>query len=129
MTNQVPKSANKAPLYEKALSTLTLEPDTAYRVLDFGCGPGELLGRLAQRVSDESRLVGVDVREGFVRHAQAAYPHIEFICHKFVDRFDFPDAEFDIVITLDTIECIPDQAALVSEIYRILRPGGVRGKE
>ena len=122
--NHTPKQTNKTPNYEKALSVLNLEPGAPYRVLDFACGRGEFLGHLAQLVGDGAQLVGVDAKEQFIQQARTELPDIEFICDKFVDKFAFADSSFDIVVTLDVIECIEDKATLIDEIHRILAPGG-----
>jgi len=36
----------------------------------------------------------------------------------------FPDEHFDLVLCLDVLEHVPDSAAIVTEIFRVLRPGG-----
>ncbi|MGR3468304.1 MAG: methyltransferase domain-containing protein, partial [Shimia sp.] len=37
----------------------------------------------------------------------------------------FPDAQFDVVFSKDSILHVPDKAALAAEVFRVLRPGGV----
>ena len=116
--------SDKSQLYQKALSILDLAPGGEYRVLDFGCGTGNFLGHVLQRVGNSSDLVGIDAKQSFIVQAQTEYPDVEFICEKFADRLAFADGSFDIVVTIDTIECIGDKEALVSEIHRVLKPGG-----
>jgi SAM-dependent methyltransferase len=114
----------KAPLFEKILSILDLKPGTNHDILDVGCGSGDLLARISVTVSDESTLIGMDAMKNPVDEARALYPSIDFRHEKFIDSFGFPDASFDMVISVDTLECIPNKVAFVAETARILRPEG-----
>jgi SAM-dependent methyltransferase len=114
----------KAPLFEKILSLLDLKPGTRHDILDVGCGSGDLLGGISDTVSDESTLIGMDAMKNPIDEARSLYPSIDFRHEKFVDSFVFPDASFDIVISVDTLECIPNKTAFVAETARILRPEG-----
>jgi SAM-dependent methyltransferase len=118
------KRSDKTRVFEKALSILDLAPGSEWRVLDFGCGKGEFLGRLSQLVAKSSELVGIDAMENPIVQAKRDYPSVEFICDKFTDRLPFPDSSFDIVATIDPIECIRDKDALINEIHRVLKPRG-----
>lgn len=114
----------KTLLFEKALELLGLSPDREYRVLDFGCGTGEFLGTLSDALGSGSRLVGYDAMEKSVAIARARYRSADFMCGRFVKELPFPEASFDVLVTIDTLECIKDKGALLTEIHRVLRPGG-----
>ena len=114
----------KKVLFEKAVSILDIVSGSDYQVLDFGCGNGELLGALSRRIGTKSRLVGYDAMEKSVAIAQARYPNADFICERFSEELPFPDASFDLFVTIDTLECIKNKEALLAEIYRVLKPGG-----
>lgn len=114
----------KAALFEKILSLLNLESGYRRDVLDIGCGSGDLLGRISNTVANESSLVGIDSRQEPINQAAALYPNIDFRHEKFIDSLPFPDSSFDIVISVDTLECIPDRESLVGEVARVLRPAG-----
>jgi ubiquinone/menaquinone biosynthesis C-methylase UbiE len=118
------KRSDKTRVFEKALSIFDLPPGSEWRVLDLGCGKGEFLGHLSQLVAKSSELIGIDAMENSIAQAKRDYPSVEFICDKFTDRISFPDASFDIVVTIDTIECIKDKDALINEIHRVLKPRG-----
>ena len=111
-------------LFEKAVSILDIVSGSDYQVLDFGCGNGELLGALSRRIGTKSRLVGYDAMEKSIAIAQARYPNADFICERFSEELPFPDASFDLFVTIDTLECIKNKEALLAEIYRVLKPGG-----
>ncbi len=114
----------KDSLFGKILSLLDLESRKRYDVLDIGCGQGDLLGRISASVTPESTLVGIDAMQKPIVHARESYPRIDFHQEKFVDSLSFPDAAFDIVLSVDTLECISDKKALVAEVARVLRPTG-----
>lgn len=76
---------------------------SAQRHLDIGCGDGYFL-----RQSPCAERFGLDKRLG----------------DEVTDRLDFPDAYFDCVTMLAVIEHIGDPRPLLSEIHRVLVPGG-----
>jgi len=114
----------KSRLFEKILLLLDLESGERYDVLDIGCGSGDFLGRMASIVARESTLIGIDSRQKPIDEAVASYLDVDFRQEKFVDSLSFPDSAFDIVISVDTLECIPNKQAFVKEVARVLRPSG-----
>lgn len=114
----------KNALFEKIASLLDLDRNRNYKVLDVGCGHGDLLGRISDSIGHESYLLGIDEAEHSVESAKESYPNLEFRREKFTDSFSFNDNSFDIVVSVDTLECIPNKSALINEIHRVLAPGG-----
>jgi len=53
-----------------------------------------------------------------------ALDQIEFIAAD-DEALPFDDASFDVCVSYTGLHCFPDPAAAVSEIARVLRPGGV----
>lgn len=117
-------SSAKTSVFEKAIETLNIAPGSTQRILDFGCGRGELLGRLFEVVGSGSRLVGFDAIGKSIEAATATYPGIEFIRGRFIEKLPFPDSAFDVVVTVDAIENVSNKELLVSEFRRVLRPSG-----
>jgi len=96
-------------------------------VLDVGCGDGGDLRRIAALVPDDARLVGVDSSAKAIETARAATAgDARFAWHQHdVSRgLPFADGEFDVLFSLNLLECVPDKDALVREMGRVLRPGG-----
>ncbi len=49
---------------------------------------------------------------------------VDGVRHEDLTRLTYPDASFDLVITSETLEHVPDLALALKEIYRVLAPGG-----
>ncbi len=96
------------------------------RVLDFGSGTGYGAHALAP---DCDRIVGVDISPDAVRHATDHYRadglRFEMISPIEVAPLPFDEGAFDTVISFQVIEHVPDAGAYLSEIVRVLAPGGV----
>lgn len=104
-----------SPNYGFIIETLAREAGEGGRVLDFGCGGGELVNLGRMRGLD---IVGADVapRKGAGPHASAAIKN---------GRLPFPDAHFDAVCANQVFEHVHDLNGALTEISRVLRPGGV----
>jgi ubiquinone/menaquinone biosynthesis C-methylase UbiE len=91
------------------------------RALDNGCGDGRFTSLLAE-VGAEA--IGVDVAETALRRARAAHPGIRFVRTPFEGPLPFDDNAFDVVWASEVIEHVADTARWLSEVRRVLRPGG-----
>lgn len=105
-------------------ATLQLSP-AGLRVLDVGCGGGILAEDFARL---GSRVTGVDpsapTLEAARRHAEQEGLGITYE-QAGGESLPLVDASFDVVCCCDVLEHVADVAAVVSEIARVLRPGGV----
>ncbi len=114
----------KKALFKKIVSILNLESGKSYDFLDIGCGKGHFLGCISEIVTPESNLCGIDAMKKAIDKAQKLYPNVNFHQDKFIDSFSFSDNSFDIIVCVDTLECIPNKALFLSEVARMLRPTG-----
>lgn len=89
------------------------------RVLDICAGPGMLTEAAAARGAEA---VGLDFAEAMVAVARARVPDAEFIQGDAQD-LPFPDESFDAVVCGYGIIHLPDPAAALAEMRRVLRPG------
>lgn len=94
----------------------------AGRVLDVGCGTGYGSAILA---SKGRHVVGIDVSEQAVSRAQASHQRddLEFTVMS-ATELDFPTASFDAAYSIQVIEHVEDVKRHLSEVVRVLRPGG-----
>jgi SAM-dependent methyltransferase len=88
-------------------------------VLDLGCGDGRLTAELRGR-----SLTGADVSEVALDRARLRVPEATLVRVAPDEPLPFGDAAFDLVLCAETIEHVRDVQLLVSEVRRVLRPGG-----
>ena len=90
------------------------------KVLDLGCGTGELCGEFC-----EANYIGVDISEAYIQYAKQKNPGYKFETMN-AASLDFPDAAFDVVLISGVLHhCAADVAqAILSEAKRVLLPGG-----
>jgi len=91
------------------------------RVLDVGCGEGWFAAAVAQAGAE---VVAVDVAEEPLRRARARYPDLDLRIVDAEGSWALEDASFDLVWVGETIEHVADTAGWLSELRRVLRPGG-----
>jgi ubiquinone/menaquinone biosynthesis C-methylase UbiE len=113
-------------LFHIATYKFVLEQVTGMRVLDYGCGSG--YGTHYVAASCKS-IVGVDIADDAIGYAKSHYK-ADNLAYQHIARADqaplpFQDEEFDVVISFQVIEHISDIDPYLSEIRRVLKPGGV----
>jgi SAM-dependent methyltransferase len=96
------------------------------KVLDAGCGTGEITLRLGQMFED-AHLLGVDVIDDHLERARAR-------CAPLSDRARFenrsifelglPNATFDLVVCRHVLQAVPHAERALAELVRVTRPGG-----
>lgn len=104
------------------LEELAALPARAGRtILDVGCGDGYDSVQFARY----GRVTGTDLAPATIADANQRYDGsgVTFVAGDFL-TLDFPSAPFDVVVTLETIAHVYDQAAFVGRCAQLLRPGG-----
>ncbi len=92
-------------------------------VLEIGCGEGYGTNILSQQVSN---IIGLDVCEDTIGYASEKYKSNNLLFEKYDGiKLPYPDETFDVVISFQVIEHIPDDLNYISEIYRVLKKGGI----
>lgn len=96
-----------------------LAPRATERVLDLGCGSGELTWAIA---SSGAATVGVDASREMIDQARAKHPTLEL---GVVDGQELRyDAEFDAVFSNAALHWMPRASEVAAGVYRALRRGG-----
>ncbi len=97
---------------------------TAERVLDVGCGTGNLSFALA-RDPGIGAICGLDRSAEYIDHADRTNSDVR-ICFRVGDacKLPFPDASFDHTLSMLMVQFIPKPDVAVREKRRVTRPGG-----
>ncbi len=113
-------------LFHLATYDFTLPYVQGKRVLDFGCGTGYGAHRIAASCAS---VMGVDVSADAVSYAQSRYsaPNLEFRTLPPVEDAPLPfaDGSIEVVLSFQVIEHVPEPAAYLSEVRRVLADDGV----
>lgn len=96
-----------------------LDPQPGQRVLDLGCGTGELTEEIARK---GAHVTGVDYAASMIDAARSRFGQLDF---RVEDAAALPfEAEFDAVFSNAALHWVKDAPAAAAGIARALRPGG-----
>ena len=99
------------------------KPPRNARVLEVGCGRGVALPTLAQRL-EPAELVGLDRDPELLAIAQARTGGVARLVEADAREMPFEDASFDLVFDFGTFFHTAGPEQMLSEIARVLAPGG-----
>src|SRR5581483_11797952 len=93
--------------------------------LDVGSGPGNVTASLARAAGSDGLALGVDISEPMLTRAVRAEagPQVGYL-RADAQRLPLRDSVFDAVVSIAMLQLIPDPAAALAEMARVLRPGG-----
>lgn len=114
-----------APWHQMVLGAAEPLIDGA-RVLEIGCGRGGFVPSLIAAGARE--VVAADFSETAVAKARShasdrGLTGVEFRVED-IEAIDLPSGSFDLVVSCETIEHVPNPRQAVAELARVLRPGG-----
>lgn len=93
------------------------------KILEVGCGTGVLARELIKLVGAMGSVTGLDLSESMLGVARKICPQVDFRQGNAMD-LPFDDAAFDVVIAPFMLMFVPEPAKAVSELQRVLKPGG-----
>ena len=100
----------------KSFFTDHIRPE--HRVIEYGCGTGEIIASV-----DAKEKVGLDIAEAMIRKAQERHPNIFFHRHDCEELY-VESGTFDVAILADIVDHIPYIPKLFASVNNSLRPGG-----
>jgi SAM-dependent methyltransferase len=101
---------------------------TGERVIDLGCGAGIDTLLAARLVSPGGRAIGLDTLPEMLAQAEAnardgAVANVEWLRGE-LESIPLPDEGVDVAISNGVLNLSPRKGRAMSEIFRVLRPGG-----
>lgn len=93
------------------------------RVVDVACGTGVLAREAARRVSPGGAVTGLDRNAGMLAVARRLSPDVEWREGR-AEALPFEDGSQDAVVSQFGLMFFEDRARALSEMWRVLRPGG-----
>jgi ubiquinone/menaquinone biosynthesis C-methylase UbiE len=102
-----------------------LDLSSGERVLDIGCGPGYLCESMGEIVGHHGAVVGIDILTDLIARCnqRKASPWLSYAVGD-ATKIDQAEASFDAVVCTQVAEYVPDVDRVLSETFRVLRPGG-----
>lgn len=100
---------------------LKLIPREARKILDIGCGDGDLSGRL--KAGAQREIVGIDKDENACRKARRTLDKV-IVSDTQKLGISYPDGYFDCLIYADVLDCLVDPLSALKEHRRYLKDGG-----
>lgn len=95
-------------------------------VLDVGCGSGLLAQDMAVLVGEAGRVTGIDVSEDMLALAKQRCADFPQVALHQAKAEDIPEADesFDAAVCTQVLLYLSDVSNALSEMYRVLKPGG-----
>ena len=117
-TNSV-LSAGNAALWRMA-TVRAVAPQPGERILDIAAGTGTSSAALQK---NGARVVALDFSAGMIEEGRRKHKKLEFV-QADAEKLPFGDNEFDAVTISFGLRNVNDPKAALSEMYRVLKPGG-----
>ncbi|MCD6270656.1 methyltransferase domain-containing protein, partial [bacterium] len=99
------------------------------KILDIGCGTGELTIRLSSLLDENGEIIGTDISSEMIKIANykknkyCKNKNLKFIVGE-ANKLPFPNNYFHFVFCLNSFHHYPNQRQALEEIYRVLKPNG-----
>lgn len=118
-------ATGRTTAFDRHYAARALRLDSARRVLDIACGPGNFTRYLSERLRGDGFAVGVDYSPPMLARALAdnSGPRVGYLRGD-ARCLPFPDETFDAVCCFGALYLIPDPLTATREMIRVLAPGG-----
>ena len=102
--------------------------DPGHRVLDYGCGPGTYVPDTAEMVGESGRVYALDIHPLAVQRVQGLAKRKQLTNVKTILSdcdTGLPDGSVDVVLLYDIFHMLSEPQAVLTELHRVLKPGGM----
>ena len=132
ITNKTIKDFNKMA----ASNEMVEEPQRCYpilmekikdddvKILDVGCGLGQILELISDKKKGNCELFGIDLTPGMVLKSRERLGDRAQIVEGDVENMPYEDGQFDLVLCMHSFHHYPFPQKAMDELYRVLSPGG-----
>lgn len=112
---------------KKAINMLNINRN--HKVLDLCCGTGQMVYYACKKVGKDTEVIGLDFNKdmlnvGYKRLNESIENYKFELLQGDAQALPFGDSSFDRVTIAFGLRNIPDKSKALSEIYRVLKPGG-----
>jgi len=95
-------------------------------ILDVGTGTGVLIPSLLKAMDNSGSILAIDISQGMLQVAMSrGFPDNVHFQLADIEEFDCPDCSFDRVMCNAVFPHFTNKHAALTEIHRLLRPGGL----
>jgi len=118
-------AAGIGDLYDAVVDALLSDLSSGCRVLDLGCGSGQIAVRAARR-NPEAFVLGLDLSQGQIARARKRGLGVPNVGFAVGDALCLPlaDGGLDLVISAAMIKHLPDRSQGLAQMQRVCREGG-----
>lgn len=99
--------------------------DSVRSVLDIGCGVGHWSAALLKILPPDALITAVDRENAWVQASRRRFPERVQVSQATAEKLPFPDDSFDMVTCQTVLIHLPDPSRALSEMLRVLKPGGL----
>ncbi len=101
------------------------EATAGERILDAGCGTGIVARTVAARLGPKAKVIGVDLNGGMIAEArrQDSDRAVSWKTGA-LEELAFDDGTFDLILSQQVLQFVPDRAQALEQLHRVLAPGG-----
>lgn len=110
----------------QAIARCGVDDLSAKKILDVGCGTGEVLRDFIKYGARPENCAGIDLLPDRIKRAKTYSPNIDFKCGN-AETLPYDDGGFDIILCFTVFSSILDgkmRQRIASEIFRVLTPDG-----
>lgn len=128
--------------WDKYLTTNVDEPGTKYRkneilklirnykpknirILDCGCGAGELISFLIKNSVSPELIAGCDISDLVIERNKKTFKDLDFFVCNLGERQNFKGRKYDAVVCSEVIEHVKNWGLLINNLKRFLKPYGI----